>query len=57
MIDNKDLKTTWDALGLYQILHDGLVWNPDNRTVGFSSQESAKQFKNSYPDWLVWYKQ
>jgi hypothetical protein len=46
---------TWEALGLYYQLGDGLTWNVQSRIVVFRSKKSAQAFKNAYPLFTVRY--
>jgi hypothetical protein len=37
----------------YHWLRDGLVYDPLNKTVYFTSKESAQAFKHCFPDWAT----
>lgn len=47
--------TTFELLGLYYDLKDGLFWNAYSKLVGFRSRLSARTFKRMAPDWTVQY--
>jgi hypothetical protein len=45
-----------EQIKLYYGLKDGITWQPEKETVCFKSEQSARTFKNKYPDWIVKYR-
>lgn len=45
--------STWDLMILFYELGDGTTWSAQDKRAAFSSQESAKAFKDAAPDWTV----
>lgn len=54
--ERETIDRNFNANILYYNLLDGLAINTPSLIVSFESKDSARKFKELYPEWLVYYR-